>query len=230
MGGYTTLLFLAALLAALTCPYAALIAAIAALGSSVGGSASKAHAANKNRRLSRRRGKIVLGKQQGRLHQLYGSALAEKTKALETIRKGKAEALGETSRLLRTGQRRVAERERSEIGATRQRLTSRGLGSTSIAESSERRVREASDRQMDELFSSFSAQRAGLYSHFAAAEANALQDLGEFYQARFAQESATHYSPLLELMSGARSDPSAGGGTDASGIFQLIMAMFGDKE
>lgn len=204
------------------------LAAGAALGASALGSASASHQATKYRRLARRRGKVVIGDQLRRMNQLYASGLEHKTQALGAVREGRTLALQEGTRQLRTARRQLAEREVQASGAVRQDLTSRGLAGTSVARSEENRVRAATDRAADELFSGFAAQRSSIYSQFAAAEAAALSDLGQFYQTRYATEATDYYQPLFELQTGSPRDwSSSSGGVDASGIFELLTALFG---
>lgn len=181
-----------------------------------------------SRRTIRRRTRQHKALQMPRMNELYGQSLAKRQEALGAIRSGREASLRETSRVMRTGQRQIAEGETRALGASRQGITDRGLAGTSVAESADRAVRAQTDRAMDDLFTNFAAFRTGIYSQYASAEAQALQDLGEFYEMRYAREVADYWDPILAGLTGLNIQTQyAPSGVDFSGIGDALGQLAG---
>ena len=209
--------------------YGALIGA----GLGLAGGVAGARAQRKDFRLARKRTKAWVNAQKQRLDYEFNRAEAKKGEALDVTRRGSADALKETARLERTGLRRVAEREKQALASEDQRMTSLGLAGTSAGRAATSRVGYEADRSNDEFLSNFAAFRSDLYQRAAGAEANALNDLADFYQMRYQTEAADYWDPMIAAHGGGTFglgqgyQPGLGesGGFDFSGLADLIGAL-----
>jgi hypothetical protein len=169
---------------------------------------------------ARQRGKKTIFRQIApRLTELYDKQEDSLINARDTAGAGYDAALTETQGINRVGQRRILERERSELGSSDQNLTSRGLTGTTVRNSVRRGIRSNTSRMLDEHNARFAQMRSSLHTGKGNTLAAREADLAKHYGLRWDVESRDIYNPLFQLRTG-------GGGNwspiDSSGLGTAI--------